>query len=835
MENINYGIDLGTTNSGLGKYENGKVQVLKNPVGLHEILPSVVAFYRGRTLVGSKAREQYLTNTGNVFGAFKRKMGTAEKYLVKQQDKETEVSPVDLSAYVLKELKGYVQNNDLEEAVITIPASFDTIQSNATKNAGYQAGLKEVVLLQEPVAACLAYANLSHLNIEKDQKWLVYDFGGGTFDVALVHINQRELKVIDNKGNNFLGGVDIDNAFLQQIIVPALSKITGLEGLWGKMLRKENLYDKLWHYLSYLAEEAKKQLSVAENAWIEVNFAELDIFTEFEVSRNDLDLVVRPKYLETERFVLEVLSDNNLSFNDIERVILVGGTTYIPSIRAALQALSHAVVDVSIDPTTAIIVGAAYYAGACPRIGVKEQNPATNNGTLNIKLSFEAYSNDHEELIAFKTETPFTGFYRVTRNDGGFDSGQLAFTQTASEFVSLLPKTRNDFKLRIFNAAQGLVYESSEIAISQGLYSVSGQLLPQDICIELDNNKEHNTYLEVIFKRNSILPLSKTLYRTFSKSIIKGSDDKVIINVVEGKSGTMPGSNLSIGFIELSGQKISSDLIQGTDIEIQVSMDESRGLKVDLYIPATEEQISHSFHIASRDISVDKMLSDIAIAETVIKRELEKNDKAEAYELSVLFKKIEKELLELKVQLELIIDDHVTEEKYRLEEQKRSLISALDSLTRSRDVFLETQKYQYEKTRYLGQEACANEFQKQAVQKLFIQEKEMLKSGDKHFIKRNRDDLTSLNNKIWMQNIENLIIAFWNLLSTPKDHFRNTDNWDDMLESGKMAIANKDLLQLRGIVIVLYNNLHERYQGKMSKEEHIQNIAVNQGLQTGLK
>lgn len=159
MENhINFGIDLGTTNSGIGKYENGRVQVLKNPVGLREILPSVVSFYRGRTLVGDKAREQYLTNTGNVFSAFKRKMGTTETYNVNQQGEERVISPVDLSAYVLKELRNYVTGADIPAAVITIPASFDTIQSNATKQAGYLAGFKEVVLLQEPIAACLAYA-----------------------------------------------------------------------------------------------------------------------------------------------------------------------------------------------------------------------------------------------------------------------------------------------------------------------------------------------------------------------------------------------------------------------------------------------------------------------------------------------------------------------------------------------------------------------------------------------------------------------------------------------------------------------------------------------------
>ena len=350
MTNINFGIDLGTTNSGIGKYENGKVQVLKNPVGLHEILSSVVSFRKGRIIVGDKAREQYLSNPENVFSAFKRKMGTTERYPVTGQPGIPEVSPIELSAYILKELQNYVYGNVIDAAVITVPASFDTIQANATKEAAAQAGFREVVLLQEPIAACLAYANLSHLNLESEQKWLVYDFGGGTFDTALVHINQRELKVIDNMGNNFLGGVDIDYAFISQLIIPKLAMLTGDTELLKRVLNREGVYEKLWFYLNYLAEEAKKQLSISTTAFMEINFPELEIDVEFEIDRASFNKIVKPKYLETETFVYELLLQNNLSFNDIERIVLVGGTTYIPFIKDELKKISQTIVDDSIDP-----------------------------------------------------------------------------------------------------------------------------------------------------------------------------------------------------------------------------------------------------------------------------------------------------------------------------------------------------------------------------------------------------------------------------------------------------------------------------------------------------
>jgi len=252
MGNINFGIDLGTTNSGIGLYKNGKAVLLKNPVGFRETLPSVVAFKGERILVGDKANEQLLSNPAIVFSSFKRRMGTAEKFPISDTGKET--YPVELSALVLKELFNFSLDGKVESAVITIPASFDTIQSNATKEAGYRSGLREVVLLQEPIAACLAYSNENDLKIEEEKKWLVYDFGGGTFDAAIVKINSRELKVLDNKGNNFLGGVDLDLKILAEIIIPKLTAQTDLEDIWNRINDSENIpYQKLGKYLLYQA------------------------------------------------------------------------------------------------------------------------------------------------------------------------------------------------------------------------------------------------------------------------------------------------------------------------------------------------------------------------------------------------------------------------------------------------------------------------------------------------------------------------------------------------------------------------------------------------------
>ena len=169
---VNFGIDLGTTNSLIAKFEKGHVEVFKNPNGFKETLPSVVGFRNDRILVGDQARTYAEKDPKGVASRFKRKMGTTETFKIASAGSKT---PVELSAFVLKELKNFVHSGEaVEAAVITIPASFDTVQSNATKEAGLSAGFKQVVLLQEPIAASLAYAN-KEKNIDlRNSQWMVY-------------------------------------------------------------------------------------------------------------------------------------------------------------------------------------------------------------------------------------------------------------------------------------------------------------------------------------------------------------------------------------------------------------------------------------------------------------------------------------------------------------------------------------------------------------------------------------------------------------------------------------------------------------------------------------
>lgn len=817
MENINYGIDLGTTNSGIGVFVNGKINLLKNPVGFQEILPSVVAYKKDRILVGDKAKEQLLTNPDGVFSSFKRKMGTNETFEIASLN--THTTPIDLSALVLKELQHFALGAKIDSAVITIPASFDTIQSNATKEAGIRSGLNEVVLLQEPIAACLAYANENNLDLSTQKIWLVYDYGGGTFDAALVSINGRELKVIDHKGNNFLGGVDLDLKILTELIVPKLENQTGQTNLWPQIRDQVNsAFNKLGKYLIYKAESAKKELSITDETWVEIDFQELNISCELKLTRQEFDTLVEPYYAESFQLLDDLLKQNKMAYNEVERIILVGGTTYIPYIRKQLTNDTGIEVDTTIDPTTAVIKGAAFYAGTKSKqvdaaTQSKNENAKTLDSSKNIiphfELSYENLTKDQEELITVKSAKPFIGFMRISRTDGGFDTGKVPFSNQAGEFVSLLPKQVNTFSVSIFNSTHELVFTKSDLTISQGMYNISGQPLPNDICIELDSDSE--TYLELIFKKNDILPLKKTIYKTFSKSVAKRGTEKIVINIVEGKVGTMPGSNLNIGYIELKSSDLNDDLIKGTDVELSFGISESRDLTVSIFIPSSNQEIKKTFNPQyQNEIGNDKLLAEIDRGLTQLEELIRDKEREEDFMALAKLIKVKKELIEVQNALQNLRSESFTDAKYQLADKKRKLLFEIDQINLLDDLSDTIATYQDYKDYLLRRQDSFTPSIKHDFENVIRDEKSFLQSGDKYLIKRKTEVLRRLDNLIFFENDESYYTVFINLKLSPESDFDDYNKVQKLIREGEIAFEKNEVKKLKAICMLIFGHLKDK-------------------------
>lgn len=687
MSTINFGIDLGTTNSVIARYHQGSVEVFKNPIGHKETLPSVVAFRAGRIIIGDKAKEYLEKDPRNVFGSFKRKMGTTETFWVESID-DTK-TPVSLSSLVLRELKNFIYTGEpLEAAVITIPASFDTVQANATKQAGVDAGIQEVFLLQEPIAASLAFVNKPGQDQQLSQQWIVYDLGGGTFDVALVKTEHGEMRILDHQGDNFLGGIDFDNLIIEKIIIPYLQSKADF-GLLEKELRSSaGKYNSLYYLLLKKAEEAKVSLSSQPSTEIEFeidapNGQLHEIF--MSITRDQFENCIRHKVQETVTMIRNVLERNNLTASDINCVLMVGGSTYIPLVRHLVGLELGISISTAIDPTTAIAIGAGFYAGTKKRTTIQQQAIKDSKHNLKVKTGYSKVTQEKEEYFLTQVEGDFQKlFYRILRTDGGFDTGLRPLTERFSEYLPVVENMNSTFELKIFDEQNTLVFLDNTINIVNGKYGILGQPLPHDICIEVDDPENNATKLEVVFPKNAVLPLKKTITKEIAKTIHKGSSDSIIINVLEGNYLSSPLSNLSIGIIEVKGKDLTIDLIKGSDIEIVLEMSESRDLRISTYLMMTDQEFSNLFNPSTRHVNLTKLKDDTALLLRSIDQEMQDAVSREDYELSQQLSNLRVLSIELARDLNNLPEDDVTDNKYQLEDKKKTISSGYDALTKDK-------------------------------------------------------------------------------------------------------------------------------------------------------
>lgn len=821
MKTINFAIDLGTTNSLVAKYDNGKIKIFNNPLGLKQTLPSCIAFRGNRIVIGDKALDYLEKDAENVCMLFKRKMGTQDTYFVPALDKE--MQPIELSSLVLKELKNFLPDDEtVNSVVITIPAAFDTIQSNATKKAGYLAGFKEVVLLQEPIAACLAFANTSNIEVKEKEHWIVYDFGGGTFDVALVEVDERELKVVDHQGDNYLGGADFDSLIVQHLIVPFIEEKTDQSDLWKSLKSKSSTHKGLYFELLKKAEEAKKELSNFEETEIEldININDVDLYDHLIVKREVFENLILSNLENTVTIIKDIIKDNQLLNSDIKRVILIGGTTYIPLIKKSIANAIGVEVNSSIDPTSAVVEGAAYYAGSKPselkEDEIVEKEETKDESIIDSKFFYEQNTRDAEELITAKFSGADIDNYRIIRKDGGYDSGVKGLKNNSfSEFVPLLEGRLNQFKVQLLNTSLEVLKVIDPISINHGSYSVNGQPLPNDICIEIDDMDASATRLERIFAKGSILPLKKKIYKTASKTILKKSKSNLAINVIEGKSNGLPSSGLSIGYIEIFGEDLEDDLIKGTDIEIELEISESRELKINVFLQSCDQEFENVFSESERSISVNKINTEINTILSDVEAVIKTANANENFEYSNKLESIRVGLIEIQIEASLIHDDDISDTKFQLDDKKRKLIQDFDDLTRNEIVAKEIEEYNDTKADleyHLNQNE--NERYKTKYQRIIQNEKEVINSLDRYLIRSKIKELEELFNAIIHSSDENFISYYLGLKLY--DNFTNKRKAEKLFEQGDKALEQQDYKVIRHVVYGLSALVHEndRHQRK---------------------
>lgn len=623
---IDYGIDLGTTNSAISRMENGEPTIKKTDT-LKDTMPSCVYINKKKAIqVGDSAynaldrqkkiaMKTWSSEKDNAFIEFKRTMGTDKTY--ESSNLEKELTSEELSAEVLKTLKSFVKDENVNSIVITVPAAFKNNQKEATREAAKLAGFNHIELLQEPVAASMAYG------LDSDKKngfWLVFDFGGGTFDAALLKVEEGIMKVIDTEGDNYLGGKNLDFAIVDEIIIPYIQDNFVIDSILADDTKKQILRNAMKKY----AETTKIQLSFKDTHNILSDLGDIpgedDEGEEFElditVTQADITKAVAPVFQKAIDVSLSLLKRNNLKGADLDSLILVGGPTFSPVLRKMLEE-QICKPDTSADPMTVVSKGAALYAST---INVSEEvREQTRDKTkIQLEIAHEASTVETEEFVPIKiledkTEgnIPETVFAEVTRGDKAWSSGKVEIN-TIGEVVEiqLNEGKTNVFEVMLYDDKGNILEcEPSSFSVIQGSKIGSATLI-HNIGIELKNRatgKLEFRTVKGLEKNQSIPAVGTSNGLKTQKQIRPGMDsDFIKIPVYEGghnSDGTTAAYNEHVSTIKIDGSMLPALLPENSDVDLTVNVDRSEKIKVTAYFPYLDH--TEEVTIESKKSSID--------------------------------------------------------------------------------------------------------------------------------------------------------------------------------------------------------------------------------------
>jgi molecular chaperone DnaK len=610
---IHVGIDLGTSNSAIALYDGDAVTVVANAAG--EVLtPSVVRIdARGGRSVGRRAVRGLDGDPANTRGAWKRLMGTGERLSFEAAG--AALLPEELSAAVIASLLADVRDAAgfaPRAAVISTPALFELPQNHATARAGRLAGLEEVVLIQEPIASAIA----AGWRADHEGTWLVFDLGGGTLDVSLLETAEGRLRVLDHSGDNFLGGKDIDGA-LCEWAAAALAQRDGFEIDHATARGRRALAR-----LRVACEQAKIELSRAERATIVVDRdsgGDGGGDSELEISRAELDALTEPFIARGLTAVRNLLAKNQRTSKDVARVVLVGGPTLMPGLRARIDDLFDGRIAAGIDPMTTVARGAALYAASVGLDATPTARASAPAPGLAVRIEHPSVTADLEPFVVGRclpaVAQTLPDRVRVEREGGPADSvdsvdWRSADTALSSEGsfvlqVRLDRSRRNRFRVRAFDRAGAeIALAAHAFAIVHGV-SIGDPPLARAIGVARADDSTH-----VYFAKGTPLPARRTFAHHTVKAIAAGSDDDALaVPIVQGES-IRAHRNRLIGMLHL--RRVARDLPAGSRIEVTLELDRSGQLATRADVPGTGQTFEDVAFVLVPTATVDTAERELA-------------------------------------------------------------------------------------------------------------------------------------------------------------------------------------------------------------------------------
>lgn len=593
---IDVGIDLGTTNSAIAVMLNGEPVIVPDVTSRSPTIPSVVRIRQNGNLdIGESARRYLGALPDDVHGEFKRAMGDSSARF-RFAAAGVSMTPQALSAEVLKVLRAAVQHAyglAPRAAVITVPAAFELNQCASTQEAAVLAGLEQAPLLQEPVAASLAYGYAQEI---ASGEWLVYDLGGGTFDLALVGVRDGRVQVIDHEGDNFLGGKDFDWLLVEEVLLQRLARKYDVASFRrGNAARRPDMA-----LLKSQAEGLKVALSGVPTASVTIESGRnsrlpddrgVEIEEEIEVHRDEFERLLAGPIERTLEMCRSLLSRN--PGVEPARVLLVGGPTLTPYVRHAIATGLGIPIETSANPMTVVAEGAAVFAAAQPLSVGKPASPgagATDRGTVAVQLRHATVTEDSETAVGLSFDSPAAANVEVSAGDGSWRSGRIALRNGAA--VLRVPLTRrgaNGFLLELADG-QGaiLACAPASFEVHRGL-TAGAPPLSRSIGVVIRDEGAGRKTVDWLLRKGTPLPASVTYEFRTTLALEPGDEIEVIaVYFVEGEA-SRPERNRLVGGVEITDRDVPQVVPAGAPVEVRLEVSASRLLTAQVFLPSTDQ------------------------------------------------------------------------------------------------------------------------------------------------------------------------------------------------------------------------------------------------------
>ena len=592
------GIDLGTSNSAIVGNDGAELRLFKTSDG-YDVLPSAIMIdRRGAMFVGKRAYDQDAFSPENVAKRFKRLMGTNSPITFKGAGRT--LTPEEASSEVLRALlaqaKMAVGDISVEGAVITIPAAFNQMQSEATMRAGREAGIKDFGLLQEPIAAAMAsIADRQRKNMSlRDGQFLIYDLGGGTFDVAIVQSVGGTVNIVGHSGVNMLGGTDFDRTIVNTIVRPWLIDNFDLP----QDLQKDPTYQRVLHIAAFFVEKAKIELSTQPASTIFADENQIrtrdsggrEIYLDIPLKRSQVEMLIVDQIDRSADVCRKLLKENGYEPSDIDRIVFIGGPTRMPIVRDRVPEQLGIAGDLDCDPMTAVAMGAAIYAESREwqkgsSVAKPSRSTARTEGPLNIEYGFPQRTADSRIRIRVRPSADANGkgYMLQIDSDMGWSSGQIPLDTTgAVNDVPIARRGDNQFRVLIFDATGSPIKSAeTQFTVKRTDAAAGGTPLTHIIAVKVVQavaGVESNT-LELLVDKGHSLPANGLKDFRASHDLRAGDGGFLEFEVyqMDDRDVADPRLNLHVGAFRINSTDLERGEVirRGDHVKVYWTLDEN--------------------------------------------------------------------------------------------------------------------------------------------------------------------------------------------------------------------------------------------------------------------